>query len=71
MAASFIKLMSLSICIAKDLDNKILETVANPLNTNTVTLNLSFLPGAGAPSYVLNIQSIGKNNEKEADRMVE
>ncbi len=27
MAASFIKLMSLSICIAKDLDNKILETL--------------------------------------------
>ena len=49
----------------KHRDNKILETVANPLNTNTVTLNLSFLPGAGAPSYVLNIQSIGKNNEKE------
>jgi hypothetical protein len=39
--------------------------VANPINTNTITLNLSFLPGAGAPSYVLNLQSIGKNNEKE------
>jgi len=49
----------------KHRDNKILETVANPLNTNTITLNLSFLPGAGAPSYVLNFQSIGKNNEKE------
>ena len=49
----------------KHRDNKILETVANPLNTNTVTMNLSFLPGAGAPSYVLNIQSISKNNEKE------
>ena len=36
----------------KHRDNKILETVANPLNTNTVTMNLSFLPGAGAPSYV-------------------
>jgi hypothetical protein len=49
----------------KHRDNKILETVANPLNTNTVTMNLSFLPGAGAPSYILNIQSISKNNEKE------
>jgi hypothetical protein len=49
----------------KHRDNKILETVVNPLNTNTITLNLSFLPGAGAPSYVLNFQSIGKNNEKE------
>ena len=49
----------------KHRDNKILETVTNPLNTNTITLNLSFLPGAGAPSYVLNFQSIGKNNEKE------
>ena len=49
----------------KHRDNKILETVANPLNTNTLTMNLSFLPGAGAPSYILNIQSISKNNEKE------
>jgi len=49
----------------KHRDNKILETVVNPLNTNTIMLNLSFLPGAGAPSYVLNFQSIGKNNEKE------
>ena len=49
----------------KHRDNKILETVAIPLNTNPVTINLSFLPGAGAPSYVLNIQSISKNNEKE------
>jgi len=46
----------------KHRDNKILETVANPLNTNTVTMNLSFLPGAGAPSYILNIQSISKNS---------
>jgi hypothetical protein len=49
----------------KHRDNKILKTVANPINTNTITLNLSFLPGADAPSYVLNFQSIGKNNEKE------
>ena len=49
----------------KHRDNKILKTVANPLNTNTITFNLSFLPGAGAPSYVLNFQSIGKDNEKE------
>ena len=49
----------------KHRDNKILKTVANPINTNTITLNLSFLPGADAPSYVVNFQSIGKNNEKE------
>jgi hypothetical protein len=49
----------------KHRDNKILKTVANPINTNTITINLSFLPGVGAPSYVLNFQSIGKNNEKE------
>ena len=49
----------------KHRDNKILKTVANPINTNTLTINLSFLPGAGAPSYVFNLQSIGKNNEKE------
>ena len=49
----------------KHRDNKILKTVANPMNTNTITLNLSFLPGADAPSYVVNFQSIGKNNEKE------
>jgi hypothetical protein len=49
----------------KHRDNKILETVANPLNTNTITLNLSFLPGAGAPSFVFNFQSISKDNEKE------
>jgi hypothetical protein len=49
----------------KHRDNKILETVVNPLNTNTITLNLSFLPGAGAPSFVFNFQSISKDNEKE------
>jgi hypothetical protein len=49
----------------KHRDNKILETVTNPLNTNTITLNLSFLPGAGAPSFVFNFQSISKDNEKE------
>jgi len=49
----------------KHRDNKILKTVTNPINTNTLTINLSFLPGAGTPSYVFNFQSIGKNNEKE------
>ena len=49
----------------KHRDNKILKYVANPTNSNTITLNLSFLPGAGTPSYVFNFQSIGKNNEKE------
>ena len=48
----------------KHLDNKILRTTVNPLNTNTVFMNLSFLPGPGMPSFIINYQSIGKNNEK-------
>lgn len=48
----------------KHLDNKILRTTVNPLNTNTVFLNFTFLPGPGMPSFIVNYQSIGKNNEK-------
>ena len=48
----------------KHLDNKILKTTINPLNTNTIFLNLTFLPGPGMPTFVINYQSIGKNNEK-------
>ena len=48
----------------KHLDNKILRTTVNPLNTNTLFLNFTFLPGPEMPSIVMNYQSIGKNNEK-------
>ena len=48
----------------KHLDNKILKTTINPLNTNTLFLNLNFLVGPGLPSFAINYQSIGKNNEK-------
>jgi|TARA_Y100000310_G_scaffold322896_1_gene382540 hypothetical protein len=48
----------------KHLDNKILRTTINPLNTNTVFLNFTFLPGPGMPTFLVNYQSIGKNNEK-------
>jgi hypothetical protein len=36
----------------------------NPLNTNTVFLNFTFLLGPDMPSFIVNYQSIGKNNEK-------
>lgn len=48
----------------KHLDNKILRTTINPLNTNTFFMNMTFLPGPGMPSIIVNYQSIGKNNEK-------
>jgi len=48
----------------KHLDNKILRTTVNPLNTNTFFMNMTFLPGPEMPSVIVNYQSIGKNNEK-------
>ena len=48
----------------KHLDNKILKTTVSPLNTNTLFMNLTFLLGSNMPTFVLNYQSIGKNNEK-------
>ena len=48
----------------KHLDNKILRTTVNPLNTNTFFMNMTFLPGPEMPSIIVNYQSIGKNNEK-------
>lgn len=48
----------------KHLDNKILRTTINPLNTNTFFVNFNFIPGPGLPSYAVSLQSIGKNNEK-------
>jgi len=43
-------------------DNKLSETVLNPLKTNTIMLNTTLVPGPGAPSVVFNMQIIGKNN---------
>ena len=43
-------------------DNKLGETVLNPLKTNTIMLNTTLVPGPGAPSVVFNMQIIGKNN---------
>ena len=48
----------------KHLDNKILKTVVNPLNTNTFYINATFFPGSGLPSFSYNYQNINKNNEK-------
>ena len=43
-------------------DNKLSETVINPLKTNTLMLNTTLVPGPGAPSIVFNMQIIGKTN---------
>jgi len=48
----------------KHQDNQILETVVDPLSTNTFSMNLNFMPGPGMPSFMFNYQSIGKNNKK-------
>ena len=43
-------------------DNKMSETVLNPLKTNTLMLNTTLVPGPGAPAVVFNMQVIGKGN---------
>jgi hypothetical protein len=43
-------------------DNKLSETVLNPLKTKTLMLNTTLVPGPGAPSVVFNMQVIGKTN---------
>jgi len=43
-------------------DNKLSELIANPIATKTVSFNTTLVPGPGAPSIVMNIQSIGKTN---------
>ena len=45
-------------------DNKILRIVKEPLKTKTLVASFTFMPGANAPSFVVNFQSIGKNNSK-------
>ncbi len=43
-------------------DNKLSDLVTNPVASNTVSFNTTLVPGPGAPSIILNIQSIGKTN---------
>jgi len=44
-------------------DNKISFTTVDPLKTTKYSLNLTLVPGPGAPSIVVNIQSSKQNNE--------
>ncbi len=46
-------------------DNKILATTVDPLVTHSLVLGLSISPGPDVPSMMVNIQSIGKTNEKK------
>ena len=43
-------------------DNKLSELVANPIATRTVSFNTTLVPGPGAPSLIMNLQSIGRTN---------
>ena len=43
-------------------DNKLSELVVHPIATRTVSINTTLVPGPGAPSIILNIQSIGRTN---------
>ena len=43
-------------------DNKLSELVVHPIVTRTVSMNTTLVPGPGAPSIILNIQSIGRTN---------
>ena len=43
-------------------DNKLSELITNPIATKTFSVNTTLVPGAGAPSIIMNIQSIGKTN---------
>ena len=43
-------------------DNKLSDLVAHPIATKTVSLNTTLVPGPGAPSIILNVQSIGRTN---------
>jgi hypothetical protein len=53
-------------------DNKILRTVEEPLKTNSFVGSLTFMTGPNAPTFVVNIQTIGKNNSKtELERVGE
>ncbi|MFQ6678470.1 MAG: hypothetical protein ACE5D0_09135 [Fidelibacterota bacterium] len=51
-------------------DNKILSTVKDPLITSSISFGITLMPGPDSPSYVVNFQSIGKNNSKEEFELV-
>ncbi len=46
----------------KSRDNNLLETVVSPLSTKTFSFNTTLVPGPGAVSLILNLQSINQNN---------
>ena len=46
-------------------DDKILSNIVEPLKTTNISVGITFIPGANSPSYVVNFQSIGKNNSKD------
>ena len=46
----------------KSRDNKLSETVVSPLSTKTLSFNTTLVPGPGAVSLILNLQSINQNN---------
>ena len=46
----------------KSRDNKLSDLIANPISTKTISMNTTLVPGPGAPSIILNLQSIGKTN---------
>ncbi len=43
-------------------DNNLTETVVNPLQTKTLMLNTTLVPGPGAVSLIFNLQSINQGN---------
>ncbi|MDP6170441.1 MAG: hypothetical protein QF780_10570, partial [Candidatus Marinimicrobia bacterium] len=43
-------------------DNKLSSLVAHPIATKTLSMNTTLVPGPGAPSIIMNLQSIGRTN---------
>jgi hypothetical protein len=43
-------------------DNKLSDLIANPVISKTFSLNTTLVPGPGAPSIIINMQSIGRTN---------
>lgn len=46
-------------------DDKILSTVKEPLKTTNLSFGVTFMPGVDSPTYVVNVQNIGKDNSKD------
>lgn len=46
----------------KSRDNNLSDLIANPISTKTISMNTTLVPGPGAPSIILNLQTIGKTN---------